>query len=108
MGGAFGSPHGLEIPFVFGTVANPAIQVFTGSDPGVHDLSDQMQCAWTAFAQNDDPSCDEVGEWSTYDPMRRATMVFGPGGGLTDDPRREERLIWEAADVAIPVGHDHE
>ena len=107
MGGAFGSCHGLEIPFVFGTVANPAIQVFTGSGPKVEGLSDQMRSAWIAFAQEDDPSCEEVGEWPTYEPARRSVMVFGPGGGLADDPRGEERQVWDQQDVPIPVGHNH-
>jgi len=108
MGGAFGSCHGLEIPFVFGTVANRAIQVFTGSGPSSAALSEQMQSAWLAFARDDDPSCEEVGSWPAFDPIQRSTMVFGPGGGLYDDPRSQERLAWEEAGISIPVGHNHE
>ena len=107
MGGAFGSCHGLEIPFVFGTVENPAIQVFTGSDPAGSALSEQMQNSWIAFGRTDDPSCEEVGEWPAFDPVQRSTMVFGPDGGLQDDPRRPERVAWEEAGVALPLGHDH-
>ena len=107
MGGAFGSCHGLEIPFDFGTVDNPAIQVFTGNGPRVSTLSDAMQHAWVAFARGDDPSCDEVGAWLPYDPVRRSTMVFGPETGLEDDPRGAERSIWDEAGVTVPIGHNH-
>jgi para-nitrobenzyl esterase len=107
MDGVFGSCHGLDIPFVFGTVANPAVQVFTGSDPAAQVLSEQMQEAWMAFARSDDPACDAVGEWPSYDPVRRPTMVFGPDGGLQDDPRREERVVWDEAAVSIAPGHNH-
>jgi para-nitrobenzyl esterase len=108
LGGMFGSCHGLEIPFVFGTVEDVAVQAFTGSGPGAAMLSEQMQQAWVAFARDGDPSCDAVGPWAAFDPVRRPTMVFGPGGGLDEDPRRAERLVWEETGVTPMVGHHHE
>jgi para-nitrobenzyl esterase len=107
MGGLFGSPHGLDIPFMFGTVEDPVVQVFAGSGPAASALSEQMQRAWIAFARHGDPSCEEVGEWTAYDPIRRPTMVFGPGGGVEEDPRRPERMAWETAGIAVDMGHHH-
>ena len=103
--GRFGSCHGLEIPFVFGTVADPAVQVFTGGSPSALELSEAMQQAWVAFARDGDPSCDAVGTWPAYEPSRRATMVFGSDSGVEDDPRRCERMVWERTDSALGIGH---
>ena len=108
LGGSFGSCHGLDIPFVFGTVQSAAVQVFTGSDPAATALSEQMQMAWVAFAQTGNPSCDAVGEWAAYDSARLPTYVFGPGGGLQDDPRSTERRVWGDAGIANRAGHHHE
>ena len=108
LNGMFGSCHGLEIPFVFGTVADTAVQTFTGAGPQAEMLSEQMQDAWIAFARNGDPSCDSVGMWPTYDPVHRPTMILGPHGDVEEDPRRSERLIWEETGTAPMVGHHHE
>jgi para-nitrobenzyl esterase len=104
----FGSCHGLEIPFVFGTVGDTGVQVFTGAGPEAEALSEKMQDAWIAFARNGDPSCDAVGSWPAYDPVRRPTMILGPDGGVEDDPRRSERVIWEETGTAPMVGHHHD
>ena len=55
-GGILGSSHALELPFVFGVVHVPAIQLFTGSGVEVETLSTQMQQAWVAFAHSGDPA----------------------------------------------------
>jgi len=108
LNGVFGSCHGLEIPFVFGTVHDAGVQVFTGGGPQAQALSTRMQDAWVAFARDGDPSCDSVGSWPAYDPVHRPTMVLGPDGGVEDDPRRSERLIWEETDTAPTIGHHHD
>ena len=108
MDGRFGSCHGLDIPFVFGTVVEPSIAVFAGAGAHAQALSERMQEAWVAFATSGDPSCDAVGEWPRYDTTRRPTMVFEPGGAIEDDPRRAERLAWEEAGVAPRLGHHHD
>ena len=36
-GGILGSCHALELPFVFGTVNDPAVQVFSGVRPGCRE-----------------------------------------------------------------------
>jgi para-nitrobenzyl esterase len=108
MDGIFGSSHGLEIPFVFGTVHEPVIQGFTGYGHQAADISDQMQAAWLAFVRTGDPSCEAVGDWPTYDLPTRPTMVFGREGGVHHDPRGEERGAWERAGVIPAGGHHHE
>jgi para-nitrobenzyl esterase len=95
-GGILGSSHALELPFVFGVVHVPAIQLFTGSGVEVETLSTQMQQAWVAFAHSGDPAHAALkGGWPAWDPRKRTTMVFGRQTGAIDGPRNAELAIWE-------------
>src|ERR1700735_5907116 len=77
-GGILGSSHALELPFVFGVVHVPAVQLFTGSGVEVETLSTQMQQAWLAFSRNGDPTHAALeGGWPAWDPRKRTTMVVG-------------------------------
>lgn len=77
LGGVLGSCHGLEMPFVFGTIHNPGVQLFSGGGDLAFRLSDGMRAAWAAFARSGAPSNRTVGEWPTWEPDQRPTMVFG-------------------------------
>ncbi len=94
-GGLLGSCHALELPFVFGAVHLPVVQMFSGAGPAVESLSEQMQDAWLAFARRGDPSHDGIGEWRPWDPARRATMIFGALTELAAAPRNEELAVLE-------------
>ena len=89
--GYLGSCHALEIPFVFGTVQNPAIQGFSGGGPEALTLSSSIRQAWAAFARTGIP-----GTYSAWDPELRPTAVLGPWPGRpghqhrVDRPRSEE------------------
>jgi para-nitrobenzyl esterase len=93
-GGLLGSCHALEIPFVFGALHRPLIAAFAGGGPEAEALSARMQQAWLAFARFANPSHEGIGPWPAWDETRRATMVFGPGGGAVDAPRDEELAVW--------------
>jgi para-nitrobenzyl esterase len=93
-GGVLGSCHALEIPFVFGLVHVPAVQIFTGAGVEVARLSAQMQRAWLAFALSGDPTHGDL-EWPRWDPGGRSTMVFGPRTSTVAGPRNDELSIWE-------------
>ena len=91
-GGILGSCHALELPFVFGAVQLPVVQVFSGSGPAVEMLSDQMQRAWLAFAAAGDPGHDGIDAvaplgsgWPRHHDLRCAT----PGSWTR---RRNEEL----------------
>ena len=101
--GYLGSCHALEIPFVFGTVRNPAVQGFAGGGPEAMALSAAMLEAWTSFARTGSP-----GTWSAWDPDRRPTRVLGPWPGSPGPERqvegpRPEELAAVAAAVAPTV-----
>ncbi|MFZ0249513.1 MAG: carboxylesterase/lipase family protein [Acidimicrobiales bacterium] len=89
-GGILGSTHALELPFVFGAVHLPVVQVFSGGGPAVETLSAQMQGAWLAFAASGDPSHDGIGTWRPWEPVGRTTMVFGARTRPESAPRDEE------------------
>jgi para-nitrobenzyl esterase len=99
LGGILGSAHALEIPFVFGSVAERAVQPYSGSGPEALALSNVMIRSWSAFAASGDPSCDELGQWHAYDAAIRSTMVLGEHRALRQDPRGEEREAWTNSGV---------
>ena len=94
-GGILGSCHALELPFVFGAVHLPVVQVFSGAGPAVEALSDQMQRAWLSFARGGNPSHDGIGAWRPWDPSDRATMIFGARTELEHAPRNQELAVLE-------------
>jgi para-nitrobenzyl esterase len=94
-GGILGSCHALELPFVFGAVHVPVVQIFSGGGADVETLSHQMQTAWLSFAAEGHPGHDGIGDWPTWDPARRATMIFGAETGRVDAPRNEELGVLE-------------
>jgi para-nitrobenzyl esterase len=97
MRGALGACHGLEIPFVFGTIDKPLQDRFAGKGPVVQALSEQMMDAWISFARNDAPGHPRLGDWPPYEPERRATMVVDKQSGLQFAPFDEEREVWDGA-----------
>jgi len=93
--GLLGSCHALELPFVFGTLANPIVALFSGGGDDAHALSATIQQCWVNFARSGDPSSERAGPWPAYDSERRPTMVLGPACGVEDDPLRRERVAWD-------------
>jgi para-nitrobenzyl esterase len=84
-----GSCHGLELPFVFGTLDSPGADRFAGSGPAVEALATTIQDAWMAFARTGDPG------WPAYDPGARRTMLLGESCEVVDDPMPAERAAWD-------------
>jgi para-nitrobenzyl esterase len=81
--------HALEIPFVWNTLDVPGTERFTGAGAEADALASAMHEVWVAFARAGDPG------WGRYETSRRATRVFGPDGGVVDDPMAEARSVWE-------------
>ncbi len=86
--GKLGACHALEIPFVFDTLDKEGYAEVMGSEPP-QQLADAMHAAWVAFATSGNPG------WPQFDLMRRATMRFDTKQELVEDPRAEERVLWE-------------
>jgi para-nitrobenzyl esterase len=95
-GGVLGASHGLDIPFVFGSVRHATVSAFAGGGSDAEALSERMQAAWVAFARSGDPSNDLTGEWPAWDPGRRTTMVFGRTTAPEERPRDAELAVLDA------------
>ncbi len=89
MDGQLGSCHGVEIPFVFGTLDEPRSAQLIGDTPAARRLSERVMDAWIAFARSGDPG------WPAYEGATRITQVFGEHCGPVPDPFGDERSVWE-------------
>jgi len=94
-GGSLGACHGVEVPFVFGTVGKNGNPRFTGDGPDALHLSGQIMDAWIAFAKTGDPSHPAIGTWPSYDSRERRTMIFDRHCRAEAAPFEEERAIWD-------------
>lgn len=90
-GGTMGAYHALELGFLFGNYG----EGYGGSGPATDAVSRNIQDAWLSFARNGDPSCESIGEWTSYGD-RRLTMMIRDECHMEEDPYDEERLIWES------------
>lgn len=87
-GGKWKSPHAVEIGMVFDNVAKS--ESMSGVGPAQQKVADAMSDAWLRFAKSGDPG------WPAYDPIKRATMVFGAEANVVNDPRPQERNLFKS------------
>lgn len=99
-----GAAHAIELPFVFGTLDAPMIDLFAGSGPEAERLSELVRNAWSAFAHTGDPSTEDLGPWPRFDDVARQTMVLGPDCFAERGPRGDELACWETIAVAAESG----
>lgn len=90
-----GAAHGVEIPFVFGTLRRRELRPLIGWSRTALRLSDRMQQAWASFARSGSPECELLPDWPAYEPERRATQVLGPDCFIEEAPLEETRKFWE-------------
>ncbi|TFI60169.1 carboxylesterase/lipase family protein [Sphingomonas parva] len=101
-GGVFGAFHTLDIPLVFDNTGVPGAA--TGNGPDARRLAGRMADAFIALARTGDPNVPGLPHWPRYDLTRRATMIFDREPRIENDPRREERLLFEVAPYIKPGG----
>ena len=101
--GALGACHGIEIPFVFGTLGRAGDDRMSGSGPDADCLAGQMMDAWIAFARGGDPRHDGIGDWPAYESNERSTMIFGRASGAVRAPFDEERQLWSSMTQPAPA-----
>jgi para-nitrobenzyl esterase len=83
-GGLLGSPHTVEVPFVFGTTTAAAGLVGDGDD--LEPLTRTVMAAWVAFARTGDPSHPGLPPWPRYDGTVRPTMLLDRESSVAADP----------------------
>ena len=90
-GGAMGSCHAIDIPFIFDNLDAPGISMFTGDAPERADLARDVSSQLVSFAATG------ALDWPAFDLDRRATRVFDLAPSVIDDPEPEIRALWETA-----------
>ncbi len=93
MGGVLGAMHGLDNPFLFGTL-DPQ---FTGNGIEQQSMAIKMQDSCVAFARTGNPSCESIGTWPEYGTERN-TMIFDLNTRVKKAPFEEERHAWDDYD----------
>jgi para-nitrobenzyl esterase len=61
-----------------------------------------MSEALLAFARTGDPNNKAIASWPVYDLARRATMVFDTTSKVVNDPRGNERRLFEKVPYVQP------
>lgn len=90
MGGILGACHGLDVPLVFGNLAEGQTAMLIGDEiAAARAVSDRMQAAWTAFAATGAPG------WPTFDSGR--CCVFDTDPQIADYPEEFSRRHWTSA-----------
>ncbi|MCU0311927.1 MAG: carboxylesterase/lipase family protein [Acidimicrobiales bacterium] len=96
-GGAVGSCHALEIPFVFDTLHRGVAQLFLGgpATPEVQGLAAAMQDAWIAFARHGRPASPALPAWPAFAADERRVMRLDVRPEVLVDPGRTELDCWD-------------
>jgi para-nitrobenzyl esterase len=94
LGSRLGACHGVEIPFVFGTLRHPLLRPLWGSTRGAYKLAGRVQRAWIEFARSGDPNHDDLPEWTPHTGEVRSAMGLGNECSLREDPHRRARRFW--------------
>jgi para-nitrobenzyl esterase len=98
--GRWGAHHGLDVPLVFDNV--PLAGRMVGTSPDAQRVADAMSDACLAFARTGDPNTRTIPEWPSFDLKRRATMVFDSTSRVVNDPRGDERRLFEPIPYVQP------
>ena len=93
LGGKLKAPHAMDVPFTFNTLD---LTNATGGSADAQALADTMSSVWAAFARHGRPDHAAIPAWPVYDGATRATLVLDKVCRIENDPRGEERRLWQA------------
>ncbi|WP_298163291.1 carboxylesterase/lipase family protein [Brevundimonas sp.] len=99
----FGSPveprlgayHSFDIALAFDNCHQPTSK--TGTGPEAIEVARRMSETFIAFARTGDPNNAAIPAWAPYDLERRSTMIFDVDTRSVDDPRGDERRLFQVA-----------
>jgi para-nitrobenzyl esterase len=83
---ALAATHGAEMPFLFGTLAEPTAEA--------EALGETMQGYWTRFAREGDPNGGDALQWPALDDATDERILFGDPLEVRSGFRRTECDLW--------------
>ncbi len=101
-GRLLGACHGMELPFVFGTVRERVLRPLFGLTRASLELSNHMQDAWIAFARDGHPGHERLPDWPDYDPAKPRSMILAGECAARRAPFQKECRFWEAHLGLVP------
>lgn len=90
-----GAYHSFDIPLAFDNCHQPTSK--TGTGPEARALAARMSEAFLAFAKTGNPNTAAIPAWAPYDLERRPTMIFDVETRMENDPRADERRLFQTA-----------
>jgi para-nitrobenzyl esterase len=99
----FGSPveprlgafHSFDIALAFDNCDKPGSKTGTGVE--ARKVASAMSETFIAFARAGDPNNAAIPAWGRYALPERATMIFDVDSRIENDPRADERRLFQAA-----------
>jgi len=94
--GRLGSPHAIELPFVFDNLDADRAPELVGDDPRNAGLADTIQSLWVEFATTGVPGAAGAPAWPQYDRASRTTLIVDREMSVQGDPYPAARGAWRA------------
>ena len=90
-----GACHGLEIPFVFGTLGQATWLPSIGATPAARRLARRIQDAWIGFARCGEPGHEGLPDWPKADSMTRPTLNLDRHCRIDENPHARGVEFWQ-------------
>lgn len=94
--GRMGTPHAMELPFVFDNLEADRAPELVGDDPGNPALAAILQQLWTSFATSGTPSAPGAPTWPRFAGTTRSTLIVDRQVSVEEDPYPASRTAWGA------------
>ena len=102
-GGAFKTPHTMEVPFAL--YSFDKVRTYVGEGPQPKHMADQIAGAWVAFARTGKPDHPGIPHWPPFNAADRSVMEFNLTSRVVNDPLSEVRqILAQTPPTSMPRG----
>ncbi|HKT54851.1 MAG TPA: carboxylesterase family protein, partial [Caulobacteraceae bacterium] len=92
--------HAADLPFIYGSLGHlPMLEPPVEAMP---DIS-RIHAFWANWAKTGDLIVADAPTWPPYDADKRRTFIFDHTPRIEEDPRGEERRLWNGVTFGGPV-----